>query len=340
MRKISTVLSTICLCAVSSAQKSAVPQVEVSNGFVKAKIYLPDAKNGYYRGTRFDWSGVIGSLEYGGHNYYGPWFTKTDPKVNDFIYDGEDITAGPCSAAVGPVDEFLANGTAVGYDEAAPGGTFIKIGVGVLRKPDTQKYSSYRLYDIVDSGKWTVRPGGQTVGFMQEVSDASSGYGYVYEKIVRLTPGQPEMIIGHRLKNTGRKAIRTSVYNHNFLVLDGATIGSDFVISVPFEIKTSHPPAPELAAILGNEIVYLKQLRGRDTVATPVEGFGDTASDYKIRIRNKKTGAAMTIAGDRPLVKEALWSIRSVLAMEPFVEISIEPGRDFNWLYTYRYSAN
>ena len=48
------------------------PSAEVANGRIRAKIYLPDAQNGYYRGTRFDWSGVVYSLQYKGHNYYGP----------------------------------------------------------------------------------------------------------------------------------------------------------------------------------------------------------------------------------------------------------------------------
>ena len=62
------------------------PQAEISNGLIRAKLYLPDAKAGFYRSTRFDWSGVISSLEFGGHNYYGPWFTKQDAAVRDFIY--------------------------------------------------------------------------------------------------------------------------------------------------------------------------------------------------------------------------------------------------------------
>ncbi len=99
---------------------------------MRVKLYLPDATNGFYRGTRFDWSGVVADLQYAGHSYYGPWFTQTDPKVSDFVYRGAEIVAGPCSAITGPVEEF----TALGYDEAKPGGTFLKIGVGMLRKPD------------------------------------------------------------------------------------------------------------------------------------------------------------------------------------------------------------
>jgi hypothetical protein len=81
------------------------PVAEISNGEIKAKVYLPDAQKGFYRSTRFDWSGVIGSLEYKGHNYYGPWFTKiTD--VYDFGYEGDDVISAPFTAMVGPGEEF------------------------------------------------------------------------------------------------------------------------------------------------------------------------------------------------------------------------------------------
>lgn len=42
------------------------PSTTISNGLIRAKVYLPDAKAGFYRASRFDWSGAIGSLEYKG----------------------------------------------------------------------------------------------------------------------------------------------------------------------------------------------------------------------------------------------------------------------------------
>src|ERR1700684_2120302 len=107
-------------------------QWDISNTSMQVTLYLPDAANGFYRGTRFDWSGVVGDLQYAGHSYYGPWFTKTDPDVSDFVYRGDDIVAGPCSAITGPVEEF----GVLGFEEAKAGGSFLKIGVGILRKPD------------------------------------------------------------------------------------------------------------------------------------------------------------------------------------------------------------
>jgi hypothetical protein len=70
------------------------PQAEISNQQIRAKLYLPDAKEGFYRSTRFDWSGVIHSLIFQGHDYYGPWFTKYDPSVRDFAYRDGEIVVG------------------------------------------------------------------------------------------------------------------------------------------------------------------------------------------------------------------------------------------------------
>ncbi|HYW42308.1 MAG TPA: hypothetical protein VE959_05595 [Bryobacteraceae bacterium] len=309
------------------------PNVEISNGQIRAKIYLPDARNGYYRGTRFDWSGVVYSLQYKGHDYYGPWFNKTDPKVHDFVYQGADIVAGPCSAITGPVDEFR---PPLGFDEAKSGGAFVKIGVGALRKPDDARYDNYRLYEVADGGKWKIRKGRDQVEFTQELS-SPAGYGYVYGKTLRLTKGKPEMVLEHRLKNTGTQAIQTSVYNHNFLVMDRQPAGPGYSITVPFQIQTSRPPNQNLAEIRGNQIVYLKTLEDRDLVTTPLQGFGDSTKDSEIRIESSKLGLGMGISGDRPLLSESLWSIRTVVAMEPYVSIAIEPGREFTWKTTYNY---
>jgi hypothetical protein len=309
------------------------PEAEISNSQLRVKIFLPDQSHGYYHATRFDWSGVIYSLRFKGHEYYGPWFQKTDPKVHDFVYQGPDIVAGPCTAITGPVDEFAP----LGWDQATPGSNFIKIGVGALVKTAEGKYDMFTLYKVADSGKWTIAKTPDSVTFTQEIADKSSGYGYSYQKIVRLADDKPEMILEHSLKNSGTRAIGTRVYNHNFLVLDGRPPGPGFVITVPFRIQTPRPPNKELAEIRGNQIVYLKTLQGRDIVTTPLVGFGDTPADNDIRIENGKIGAGMRITSDRPLASESLWSIRAVLAMEPFVSITIEPGNEFRWRSTYSY---
>ena len=104
---------------------SEYPQAEISNRLIHSRIYLPDREKGYYRSTRFDWGGIISKLEYQGHNYFGQWFENYNPQKHDAI--------------CGPVDEYAA----IGYENAKVGETFLKIGVGMLRKSSDEPYNSF-----------------------------------------------------------------------------------------------------------------------------------------------------------------------------------------------------
>src|SRR5882724_5581077 len=119
--------------ALGMALAADVPQADITNGVLKAKLYLPDTEQGYYRATRFDWAGVVASLEYKGHNFFGLWFEKYDPNIHDAI--------------TGPVEEFLTEGKGLGYDEAKTGESFVKIGVGAIRKPDEPRFRQFSTYE-------------------------------------------------------------------------------------------------------------------------------------------------------------------------------------------------
>lgn len=224
------------------------PQAVISNGHITAKIYLPDSKDGYYRSTRFDWSGAIYSLQYKGHEFYGQWFDRIDPDVINWVHKGPEIVSGPCSGLWGPVNEFQ---TPLGYNEARSGETFIKIGVGVLRRSEGN-YNRYVPYEVLDCGKWSVKKKKDIIEFIQKLSDPKTGFGFEYHKVIRLARDKPEMVIEHSLKNTGQRAIQSTVYNHNFVVLDKQSPGPDFTFRVPFQIQVSQPPKKELAEARGN----------------------------------------------------------------------------------------
>src|SRR5665647_3469821 len=164
MKRINYILSGLTLISMSFTK---FPQAEISNGLIHATLLLPDASKGYYQGTRFDWSGNMVSLEYKGHNYFGQWFTKYSPEIHDAI--------------MGPVEEF----TPLDYLETKTGGSFLKIGVGMLYKPDDKPYTFSRLYHVLNPGIWTVKKKSDQVKFTHELNDKE--YSYHYEKIVRLT---------------------------------------------------------------------------------------------------------------------------------------------------------
>jgi hypothetical protein len=337
MTKTGWIAFALLLAAGRWVSAASAPETGITNGSLRVRLYLPDANTGFYRGTRFDWSGVIGGLAYAGHNYYPAWFQRSDPSVRDFVYEGADIVAGPCTAITGPAEEFVTDGKGLGFDQARAGGTFVKIGVGVLGKPDDGKYDPFRLYPIKDGGRWTVTRRPDAIEFKHELADPSTGYAYEYRKTVSVVGDKPQMVLDHGLRNTGKRVIRTSVYNHNFLYLDEQAPGPDCSLTVPFTIRTSSPPAGSLADVRENRIVFSKRLTGEDRVFLDLQGFGPDRKDYDIRIENRSVGGGVRITADRPLARLALWAIRAPLSIEPFIAMTIEPGSEFTWRITYEY---
>ncbi len=309
------------ICLAAAAAAADFPEAEISNGQIHAKLRLPDARRGYYRGTRFDWSGVMASLQYKGHEYFGQWFEKYDPNLHDAI--------------MGPVEEFLTNEAGLGYDEAKVGGTFVRIGVGAARKPEEPQYQRFHTYEIVDYGKWSVHKAADHVTFEHKLADAS-GYGYMYRKTVRLTAGKPELVLEHSLRNTGRKTIETAVYDHNFFVIDGMPTGPEVTVKFPFALEATQD-LKGMAAVEARDLVYKRDLEKGESVFTELKGFGTTASDYDIRIENRKAGAGVHIVGDRPLAKVVFWSIRTTVCPEPYIQMKIAPGESAAWKISYEF---
>ena len=310
------VLLVLPLSALTAAD---FPEAHISNGLIKASFYLPDPQKGYYQGTRFDWSGVMPTLEYKGHQYFGQWFEKYDPKLHDAI--------------MGPVEEFRTNDAGLGYAEAKQGGTFIRIGVGVVRKPDDGAYQVFKTYELVDPGKWQVQTGKDRVTFTHTLKDGQ-GYAYIYKKTVRLVKGKPQLVLEHSLKNTGTKLISTAQYNHNFFVIDHQVTGPDMAVVFPFDARPTLD-LKGLAAVHLKTLQYPQPLEKGQSTFTELKGYGLSQKDYDFRIENRKSGAGVRIRGDQPLAKLVFWSIRTVACPEPYIQMDIRPGKESKWKLTY-----
>lgn len=315
MKKLYYLLSALTIVAMPVMK---FPQTEISNGIIRARIYLPDSRKGYYQGTRFDWSGNMPALEFNGHEYFGQWFAKYSPEIHDAI--------------MGPVEEF----TPLDYMETKPGGSFMKIGVGVLSKPDDKPYTFSRLYPVLNRGKWKVKKQSDQVRFIHELNDKA--YSYLYEKNVQLIKDKPRLVLTHTLRNTGNRTIETSVYDHNFFVIDKQPIGPGFVVRLPFNITGEGQGLGDLAEVKGKDILFLRNLKSDETVfCGGLEGFGTSAEDYDIRIENHTTGAGVRITCDQPILKLAFWACSTTLCPEPFIKIKVDPGQEFSWKISYEF---
>ena len=313
---------SIFICLLSGLIISAVPfikspETEISNGLIRARLYLPDPDSGYYRGSRFDWSGVIASLDYNGHHYFGQWFKEYSPTLHDAI--------------LGPVEAF----DPVGYEEAKNGERFIKVGIGVLSKTDELPYAFVKPYPIINAGKWKVTTKPDQVQFIHSLQDKFYSYGY--EKTVKLIKNKPQMVLTHTLKNTGQRTLETAVYNHNFFVMDDQTTGPGFTVTFPFALPGEvSNEMKDLVQFRDHQMFFLKELDPKEHVFFRDLTAGATA-DYNIKIENRKTGAAVKITCDKPISKMVFWCASTTVCPEPFIKIKIDPGKEFSWKITYEF---
>jgi hypothetical protein len=307
----------------TDAARGAVdyPSVAIHNEELRVELYLPDARSGFYRGPRFDWSGVIKRVEHAGHRFYAPLYAVHEPHVHDAIS--------------GPAGEF-GMVSPIGFDEALPGESFVKIGVGLLRKGDRDTYAFDEPYEFVRVGDWRVDATADQVRFSQTLT-GERGWGYRYTKVVRLVPGRPELAIDHVLQNTGDKTIDVDHYNHNFTVIDGTPYGPDYTVIFPFSAPTPRSIGG-LAELRGDRITAHRPLGDRSLWAPVLEG-GGTAADNAATIRNDKTGASVRFQGDAPITRMVFWAVEAAVCPEPFIALLVPPGQERRWSIHYTFAA-
>jgi hypothetical protein len=307
----------------STAGKSAAadfPQVALSNGIVKMAVYLPDAEKGYYRGLRFDWSGIIARADYRGHTFFGEWRKPHNPTNHD------DVT--------GPAEEFGPTAP-LGYADARVGEPFVKIGVGEVEKIDEPAYRFWYPYKLLRPGTWKVRHGKGWIEFRQDF-EARGGWAYHYEKRIALADAKPEFSITHRFKNTGARRIESDLYCHNFTLIDDVPVGPDYRLILPFEASAKErTELKDLATIQGREILFQREFKEGESIMAFLGGLRGRVDDYRARIENRKTGATLEIRGDAAPARFNVWATRTALCPEPFIDLRLATGEERAWRTEY-----
>jgi hypothetical protein len=295
--------------ALATGAAAEYPHAWLSNATVRALVYLPDATNGYYRAARFDWAGMIGRVEFGGHSFFGEWKDQPhDPLRSD--------------DAVGPAEEFGMSDPP-GYATARAGETFVKIGVGRLRKPVEENYWFANRYEIVDGGRWRVRRGMDWIEFTHTLAGA-----YVYGKRVTLT--RDGLVVRRSLRNTSRQQLVTDHYVHNFVVFDEQPVGTGHWVELPGAVEPQ--TLRETVRIEGRAIRYLRAPRpdiGYWAELKPAPGNAAT-------FHYEPAGLRLSFAGDRAVTKVVYYGIGKAVCVEPFVNIQLESGQRFIWSSRYR----
>ena len=294
----------------------------LSNGKLELVAFLPDAKNGYYRGTRFDWGGLVACASFDGHRYFGEWTDGYDPLRSD--------------AVVGPAEEFRApDGKEPGYAEAAPGEAFVKPGVGVLRKLRAEPYRFGEAYPLLDGGTWTATVKNRSIIFTQ-ILKTPLGYAYRYTKTLEIDRRHPILRLKHTLTNLGSKTISTDVYAHDFFVLDGRPVGPGQSVTLGFAPQFPKPLGTA-ASVQKRVISFIATPSRNDTAQGYVEGYTGAAGEYRILVEDRNSGARVEQSSASPLSKFYFWSTSRTICPEAYTGINVAPGKSQQWTISYAF---
>lgn len=298
------------------------PQATINAGEITAKVYLPDVECAFYRGTRFDWSGIIGSLRYRGHEYFGQWKGFHDPLFHDCI--------------TGPAEEFEAVDTPdLDFQRAAEVSSFLRMGVGVLQKAGDGDFRRFHTYPIVDGTGWQTSIKSNEISF-EHTASSPTGLSYRYRKTLHLKEQAPVLSLAHRLVNTGCMPIVTRHYNHNFFRIDGQSPGPSLQITTSFPLSPKIPVRGPLA-INGCSVSLSRALSPGESILAEALQQNER---YEIGIFQHATSAGVRICADRPLARLLLWASSKVFCPEPYIDIRVQPGESFSWDLSYSFYAD
>jgi len=254
----------------SSKSSPSYANVTLSSGSLSAVVYLPDGikpdEPTYYKSSRFDWSSNIGTIttrrQGGGggggngkqqHVLYGSdmWRQPHDPESTEAgVGLASEFGVGDdgsfCNFQCGwHKDNEVTNGV-LGYDQAAVGDSFLKIGVGALIKgscPDCDPTSIYKFnseYEFARPPVWRLTENDDNKGSSDGSSERSSirlwneevlhEYGYRIVKDVTLTDDQ--LLITTTLTNIGRVPMATAWYSHNLFTCDSKPVGPGYSVDL------------------------------------------------------------------------------------------------------------
>lgn len=272
-----------------------------------------------YRGTRFDWSGLV---------------TQVTARRSGLTYCSvESEQPGQGSGGIGLCNEFGIEGPP-GFD-TAPGGWFTKIGIGRLQRPDDGPYDFMRAYPL---RPYRIETEGDAVSRRFTVQpEEENGYACRLEKTLTLEGSR--LRIAYRLANTGAKAIDTEEYVHNFLRIGAHAIGPDYVLTLgdPVRLLETDPALTAPLAVRENELTWTERPAGEfySKLSAP-----EREHPFTWELRHRPTGAYVRESGDFPVERLALWGHAGVVSPEAFVRIRLQPGEEETWTRTYEFSAD
>jgi hypothetical protein len=269
-----------------------------------------------YNFSRFDWTGKIVNVKF--HNIPLSSIEKIN-SINETIL------------GKGFYNEFGID-TALGFNETELGGWFHKIGIGLLKK-DGLEYQFNKSYEIKPA-KFEVNTSLNRVTIYC-TSETVNGYSYLLRKIIELH--EDGFSINYYLQNTGKKTIITDEYNHNFTSINNDSIGPNYVLKFPFQLKPKlfgETVNPELKIEIGHTDISFTNSIDKEFFFSNLSGNEQVHATWELIHSKSKIGISERVSFQTDKVN--LWGCKHVICPELFHKIVIKPSELMEWSRHYK----
>lgn len=226
-----------------------------------------------------------------------------------------------------------------GYDEAAPGEPFLKVGVGILERLNHSPYFFSARYPVIESAKTDVEWSKGEARFVQTLDGDAKGYCCRFEEVITVENSQ--VILSYTLTNTGDKAFKTEQYLHNFTRLGENDVDSSYHVTFPYsfelcdkmmaDVKEMPVPMARTAAAL--VFSDAPSGPGKVFVKAPIDYEGENA----LSVLHLASGMKLTIGASVPCNTTSVFFSEEQVSPEMNLEFSLQPGETvkFNRKYTF-----
>lgn len=268
-----------------------------------------------YNFSRFDWTGKITGVKFKGI----PLTSVEDPNGGNQNHLGK-----------GFYNEFGIE-TALGFEETKIGDWFHKIGVGLLKKEDSE-YAFHKPY-VIKPAKFFTKTAANSIR-IDCISEKVNGYAYELRKEIELQ--EQGFKIKYLLKNTGEKAISTTEYSHNFIAINNDFIGANYELNFPFPLKFKlfgETVNTEAAVIIDTNKISFCSVPSVPFFFSNLSGRAHVKSAWELIHLKSKIGIRENsnfIAN-----KINLWGWQHVVSPEVFFDINITRGESAEWTRSY-----
>jgi len=278
----------------------------------------------HYRGSRFDWNGLIVSAKFRGISVLGE--------------EKSLFQRNPAVFGRGLHNEFGIK-KCIGYEECAVGEWFPKIGTGWLKK-DEKPYFFFTRYELEKLNFEFETPDAHRAVFTCN-SGERNGYSYSYTKEITLEDNG--FRIHYNLENCGSKLLETDEYVHNFLCIAGKRMDAGYTLTFPWKLDekglTENNNPDGILSILENRIEVTGKTEKQFYLGGLSEGLTEKDGlSAKWTLSHQKAGVSISEKGSFVPTGVHVWGWKSVISPEMFFSFKIESGNSLSWERVYSLS--